>query len=156
MASGASGCDASVEINTESPFRDNIKQILSTRDFSLNIDKTLRRKIKGCKQVKGEYECTGGGITGTMDTATFELFRSVCTTFYSGLPPEEGTCKINISQDKEKKAIVKQTYRFRRIVDGCGIRYTINLYSTNNRLLINKKDIDTLMDRHLPLLHEIM
>ena len=135
---------------------DNIRQILSTRDFSLNIDRALRRKISGCKQVMVEYECTGGGITGTMDTASFELFRAACTKFYSSLPSEEGTCEIDFSQDKKRKAVVQQTYRFRHGVDGRVTGYTINLYSTNNRLLINGKDIDTLMVRHLPILHEIM
>ena len=103
-----------------------------------------------------EYECKGGGITGTMDTATFELFCAACTKFYSSLPSEEGTSLIDFSQDKKRKAVVQQTYRFRHGVDGRVTVYTINLYSTNNMLLINGKDIDTLMVRHLPILHEIM
>lgn len=156
MAAATSVCDETNRNESETQATDNIRHIFSTRDFSLNIDRALRRKINGCKQVRVEYECTGGGITGTMDTATFELFRSACTEFYSDLPPEEGTCEIDFSQDKKKKAVVQQTYRFRHIVDGLETGYTVNLYSTNNKLLINGKDIDTLMDRHLPVLHEIM
>ena len=34
--------------------------------------------------------------------------------------------------------------------------YTLNLYPTNNRLLLNGKDIDSFMNCHLPTLHEIM
>ena len=34
--------------------------------------------------------------------------------------------------------------------------YTVNLYPTNNRILINGKDVDRFMDKHLPLLHEMM
>ena len=119
-------------------------------------NRVLRRKISGCKQVMLEYECTGGGITGTMDIASFKLFHAACTKFYSSLPSEEGTCEIDFSQDKKRKALVKQTYRFRHSVDGRVTGFTINFYSTNNRLLINGKDIDTLMVRHLPILHEIM
>ena len=156
MAADTSGQENISENEFESHVNSNIRQILSTRDFSLNIDRTLRRKINGCRQVQVEYECTGGGITGTMDTATFELFRSACTKFYSGLPSDEGSCEIDISQDKKKKAVVQQTYRFRHVVDTKTTGYTINLYSTNNRLLINGKDLDTLMERHLPILHEIM
>ena len=29
-----------------------------------------------------EYKCTGGGINGRMDTATFELFRSACSKLH--------------------------------------------------------------------------
>ena len=36
------------------------------------------------------------------------------------------------------------------------IRYTVNLNPTNNRLLINGKDVDRFMDIHLPLLHGMM
>ena len=55
--------------------RDNVEHIFSTRDFSLNIDRALKRKINACKEVRVEYDYTAGGITGSMDTATFELFR---------------------------------------------------------------------------------
>ena len=86
------------------PTNDNIRQILFTRDFSLNIDRALRRKVSGCKQVMVEYECTGGGITGKMDTASFELLRAACTKFYSSLSSEEGTCEIDFSQVKKKES----------------------------------------------------
>ena len=33
---------------------------------------------------------------------------------------------------------------------------TVNLYPINNWLLINGKDVDRLMDKHLPLLHEMI
>lgn len=103
-----------------------------------------------------EYEVTGGGITGHRDTATFELFRRACTTIYSRLPVEEGRCVIDLSQDKKKKAMVQQTYRVRRTVEDGEVGYTLNVYPTSNKMLLNGKDVDTFMDKHLPRIHEVM
>ena len=70
--------------------------------------------------------------------------------------PKRVHVKLTLVKIRKKKAVVQQTYRFKHAVDGRVTGYTVNLYSTNNRLLINGKDIDTLMDRHLPVLHEVM
>ena len=77
--------------------------------------------------------------------------RSSIVVYY----PKRVHIKIDIGKIR-KKAVVQQTYRFKHVVDGRVTGYTVNLYSTNNRLLINGKDIDTLMVRHLPVLHEVM
>ena len=59
--------------NVHKPQQMNITHVLSTRDYTLNVNRALRNKINACKEVKVEYELTGGGITRSMDTATFEL-----------------------------------------------------------------------------------
>lgn len=44
------------------------------KQFELNLDKTLAKKIEAAKRdVVVEYEFTNGGIVGTTDAATFEL-----------------------------------------------------------------------------------
>ena len=92
-----------------------------------------------------------------MDTASFELFRAACTTFYSRLPPEQGSCEINKSEDKNRKAVVQQTYKVRcEVGHDQSQGYTINLYTTCIRILINGKKIDLFMDKHLPAIHELM
>lgn len=103
-----------------------------------------------------EMDVRGGGVTGVLDTATFELFRSACNSFYGEFPPTEGTCTIDSYDDKKKKTVVQHMYRIKGIENDTQIGYTINLYPTNNRLLVNGKDVDRFMDSHLPLLHKIM
>ena len=66
--------------------------------------------MQGCEQVNVDYEVKAGGVTGTLDTASFELFRLACTEFFNKMPPEEGRCVIDYSEDKLKKALVQQTY----------------------------------------------
>ena len=111
-----------------SPDKNNVVVVSSERGYTLNIDKVLRKKIAACRQVMAEYEVTGGGITGRMDTATFELFRAACSKLYREFPPEEGFCKIDNSDDKKGKAVVQHTFRVYRVIDENRIGYTINLY----------------------------
>ncbi|MES9884384.1 MAG: hypothetical protein ABW185_26350 [Sedimenticola sp.] len=131
------------------------RQVHTNRNYNLNIDRALKMKIKSCTAVKTNYEVTGGGITGIMDTARFELFRSACTAFYSDLPPTEGYCVMDLSSDKQGKAVVQQTYKIRDCEqNGQPAPYTLNLYTTNNRILINGKGTDKFITEHLPLIHE--
>ena len=135
-----------------SPSRSNVVCVSSARDYSLNIDKVLKKKIAAYRQVMAEYKCIGGGITGRMDTAAFDFFRSACSKLYREFPLEEGFCKIVDSDDRKGKAVAQHTFRVSRTVGENQIGYTVNLYPTNNRLLINGKDVDRFMDNYLPLL----
>ena len=147
--------NGSVSANTS--HNDNVTHMNSTKGYTLNIDRALRNKINACRQVRVDYNITGGGITGEMDTASFELFRAAYTTFYSRLPPEQGSCEINMSEDKNRKAGDQQTYKVRcEVGHDQSQGYTINLYTTCNRILINGKKIDLFMDKHLPAIHELM
>ena len=131
----------------------NSTQVITRRKYALNISKVLRNKIEKCEKVAVEYEVTSGGITGAMDTATFELFRAACTTFYKQIPATDGKCVNNKSFDKHGKAMVQQTYFLKRQVNGNETGYTLNLYPTKNKMLLNGKDVDWFMDSHLPEIH---
>lgn len=142
--------------NTNTP-RDNVQHIETSRPYTLNIDKALKKKMDKCSTVKVSYKYTGGGIRGDMDTASFELFRAACSNYFSNLPQSEGTCILDVTDDKKKKAVVQQTYKIRRSAeDNYIIGYTINLYTTNNSILINGKDIEHFMTKHLPAIHQLM
>ena len=144
------------QTNPATPADSNVALVETKIDYSLNINKALKKKIAACKQVKAEYEYTGGGITGRMDTATFELFRTACSKLYREFPPDEGHCTVIDTDDKHRKAVVQHTFKVSRMIGENSVSYTVNLYPTNNRLLINGKDVDKFMESHLPLLHQMM
>ena len=89
-----------------------------------------------------------------MNTASFELLRLACTEFFRDLPPEEGRCVTDYSEDKRRKALVQQTYRV--TIPTFETMYTLKLYPTNNTLLLNRKNYDKFIDDHLPVIHQIM
>ena len=130
--------------------------VLTTKYYSLNIDKTLKAKLSACDSVSVSYEVKGGGVTGIMNTASFEIFRAACSTYFKNFPALEGKFIINISENKKHKAVVQQTYKVVRQQEGLDISYTLNLYPTKNSLLLNGKDTDRLIDSHLPTIHQVM
>ena len=126
---------------------------VSTRNYTLDINRALKRKLQGCKLVNVDYEMKAGGVTGTLDTASFELFRLACTEFFRSLPPEQGRCVTDFSEDK-RKYLVQQTYR---ITSAAAERlYTLNLYPTNSTMLLNGKFYPKFIEDHLPVIHQIM
>ena len=90
--------------STDQPITNGNAQVYSTKTYTLNINKALRHKINSCDRVHVEYEVTGGGITGVMDTGTFELFRLACSVFYKNLPKAEGRSVIDYSEDHNRRA----------------------------------------------------
>ena len=52
----------SVSANTS--HNDNVTHMNSTKGYTLNIDRALRNKINACRQVRVDYNITGGGFTG--------------------------------------------------------------------------------------------
>ena len=90
--------------------------------------------------MKVEYEIKGGGVTGILDTARFGLHLILHVTDYS--------------EDKQKKALVQQTYR---VTSPTSERmYTLNLYPTNNTVLLNGKNYDKFIEDHLSVILQIM
>ena len=54
------------------------RQILAATNYTLNINRALRKKLQSCKEVLVEYDYTNGGVRSKLDTATFELLDSAC------------------------------------------------------------------------------
>ena len=79
--------------------------VSSARDYSLNIDKALKEKIAACRQVKAEYEVTGGGITGRMDTATFELFDQHVADYTGNFHLRKDIVRLRILTIKREKPL---------------------------------------------------
>ena len=62
--------------------------ILTATNYTLNIDRTLKKKLQSCNEVMVDYEYTGGGIRGKLDTATFELLVDSYTQLMSTISME--------------------------------------------------------------------
>ena len=145
-----------ISIDNTSMSQDNTAQTTARKNYTLNKTKTLKTKIEKCEKVFVDFNVTGGGITGKMVMATFELFRSACAELFNDLPPTLGRCVNHKTFDKYQKALVQQTYFVKRDVNGVEVGFTLNLYPTNNKRLLNGKDVDQFMYKHLPKIHQIM
>ena len=112
MSDETNQCGATADSERQTvnnPTSSGIVQVSTVRNYNLNINKTLRRKLESCELLHVDYKVTGGGITGCLDTASFELLQLACSLFYKELPKHEGRCVIDIIDDKKRRAVVQQT-----------------------------------------------
>ena len=70
-------CSDNLDQNTTSQTHANLVQINREKQFSLNIEKALEKKILATKREEQfEYNQTGGGIVGNADAITYELVKN--------------------------------------------------------------------------------
>ena len=129
----------------------NVQNTCSSRDYTLNPDKVLLKKLNAAKRQQVEYLTTGGGIKATMDAVSFELFKFACYDYYHTF-----NSKFNVKNDvsKDNKGnTVQHTYS---VTLNDSTSYTVNLYPTRCSLLINGKATAQFIETDLPEIHKLM
>lgn len=124
------------------------------KTYTLNPEKTIKKKIDATKRVSIEYNATGGGITAKMDAASFEMFKFACEKHFTDLSTQSNERMVNLDKSVDTKGnIVQFTYSMRSDTDSL---YTLNLYTTKCTLLINGKSTKQFLDIDLPSIHKLM
>ncbi|CAC5384311.1 unnamed protein product [Mytilus coruscus] len=120
-------------------------------NYTLNIGKSLKKKLESTKVTEITYSKTGGGITGKLDAITFELFLYACETYYKNsldiLDFSKTTATDNVGNN------VQITYS---ITDTTKKSFTINAYLTKCTLLINGKNSERFELCDITEIHSIM
>ena len=107
----------------------------------MNIDRALAKKLQATQRTfNTNIEVKEGGITLTADAATFELLKEATLSIFN-----ENISKIT---DKTGKNIVQFTVRV-------GTSYTINIYTTTSRFLINGKHVNRFLESDLLQIYEL-
>ncbi|CAC5421254.1 unnamed protein product [Mytilus coruscus] len=73
------------------------KEVTYTKSFTLNIEKSLTKKLNSAKRNQISYKCTGGGFTAELDAVTFELFLNACEIYYSQSTQTFSDVKTDVS-----------------------------------------------------------
>ena len=69
-------------------------------NYTLNIEKSLRKKLESTKRPEIVYTQTGGGVTAKLDAVIFELFNHACEVYYKNTS-EILNFKKTVATDKE-------------------------------------------------------
>lgn len=124
-----------------------------TNDYTLNIEKSLKKKLESTKRTEITYELTNGGITAKLDAVTFELFIYACEQYYS---IQTSNCEYSKSVATDKAGnTVQYTYHISRKQPESS-NFTINAYLTKCSLLINGRNCEIFCDKDLDNIHNIM
>lgn len=122
-------------------------------DYNLNIGKALTKKLKATQRARTlQYRYTSGGIVITADAVTFKLFKMAAMAYYEGIKKEGVEVYIQPYQDKSG-ATVQYTAKIKKPKNP---QYTVNIYTTQSKLLVNGKGSDILTRVDAPKIQEIV
>lgn len=103
------------------------------------------------KRVKNrKYKYTDGGFVGTASAATLGLIKHATLQLYSQCPSGKGSAHITFITDNSKQFHVQHTIRVSEKNDRA---YTINLYHTTSKMLVNERNIEKFMQDDLRDIH---
>lgn len=123
----------------------------SVYNYTLNISKALHKKLEATKRsINVEYKFTDGGVVLTSDTVTFELFRIATLSYFGSLPETKGQVHIREITDKSHSTVVQHTIKV--ILDNNS--YTVNIYNTTSRLLVNGNGANSFVINDIPNIHK--
>ena len=97
-----------------------------------------------------KYNYTDGGVVGRADAATFELIKHATLQLYSQYPSGKGSAHITFITNNSKQFHVQHTIRVSEKNDR---GYTINLYHTTTKMLVNGRNIEKCMQDDLRDIH---
>ena len=83
----------------------NINNIQRCRDYTLNPDTALLKKLVAAKRQHIEYEYTDAGIKASMDAVSFELFRFSCDEFFKTADDSRVSVKIDSAKDNKGNVV---------------------------------------------------
>jgi hypothetical protein len=121
--------------------------------YTLNITKALHKKLEATKRnLKVEYKYTNGGIVLTADAVIFELLGLAILNYFANLPDILGQANISKITDKSQATIVQHIIKV--ILNNAS--YTINIYNTTSRLLVNGNGANHFIAKDSPSIHKIV
>ena len=65
--------DSQQQPDSNLPLSPSTVHVTTVRNYNSNINRTLRRKLNACDVVQVDYNVTGGGITGTLDSSCLDF-----------------------------------------------------------------------------------
>ena len=123
------------------------------KNYTLDITKGLYKNLEATKRnLNVEYKYTNGGIVLTADAVTFELLRLATLNYFEKLPKIIGQANIRKITDKSQATVVQ--YIIKVIVNNAS--YTINIYNTSSRRLVNGNGANLFIDKDIPSIHKIV
>ena len=90
-------------------------------------------------------------MVGVADAATFELLKEAALEFYSNYPC--GKAEIKKTTDKKGKNVVQFVIQ---VQTHNNESYTLNLYTTTSKMLLNGRDTQVFVEHDLPEIHHIV
>ena len=116
------------------------------KSYTLNIQKSLAKKLEATKRTSVVYSMTDGGLTIQADAASFELLKEAIMQYLKSFPAAKVEYKLTSSKDTGGNYVqitVKVTFL------ESGESYTVNMYLTRSSFLVNGKSVSRFLQTDL-------
>lgn len=123
--------DAAMVTSADSQSDDSVTEI---RQYDLNKQKAMTKKLSATEEASFTTEITGGGVKLCFNAGMYELFRVAADELFMS-DSMKTKCKKVIVKDKNKIAVVETKYKVRVK----NAHYMMNLYHTTCNCLVNGK-----------------
>ena len=129
------------------------KPLERNKTYTLNKNSALNKKIDACqRELLTTKIAQGGNIVLDLSSSTYELVKNNIPKFYA--TNQDYTAVLTTSKD-ENNLIVEEIYRIKNRLKNGSIgkynKYTINMYHTKSRMLVNGREATTtFLNTHLP------
>ncbi|KAH3737520.1 hypothetical protein DPMN_044113 [Dreissena polymorpha] len=114
-------------------------------DYTLNLKKSLQKKLDSTDQDDVIIYETGGGFRLLLNTGMYELFKIAADQFFTNNTLQFKCCKVPV-HDRQGN-LVETQYKLSSGRQGI---YTLNLYHTKSSCLINGENAHQFTEIHLP------
>lgn len=123
--------------------------------YKLNLEKSLEKKLEASRRIRNfSYDFKDGGVVFEADVATYELFRLTALSFYNDIGPGR---EINMTKmtDCTGENVSQLTIR---VFDSVANEkeYTVNMYHTTSRVMVNGRNVGKFINEDLEKIHEII
>ncbi|KAH3825294.1 hypothetical protein DPMN_127167 [Dreissena polymorpha] len=114
----------------------------------------LRNKLEAAQRAQVvSYELSEGNIVFSADAVVFELIDIALSQYFNKLSEQNCNVKVTDTFDNTGDSRTKRVYR---VVNADGARYTLNVYVTTSRFLLNGKDCKKVLEDDIPNINAIV
>ena len=131
------------------------------RDYVLDRKRALEKKMISClSDVKVSDTLKEQNHIYCMSTAMYELYKSETIGFYqSRVDDDRHNFKVKVTHitDSSNAHVETQIKVHQKTSRGCGhVKFTVNLYHTTNRVMVNGKNTDLFLKDHELIVKSIL
>ena len=128
------------------------------RDFTLNMDRALKKKLNACNaEYKIYSECKSGNYVFVFSTAMYELYRLKSAEHFDTVKSDENAnIKVVYKDcvDRSGATVELQMKIYKK--SNNRLKYTINMYHTKCKLLVNGREAHLFNLEHAKISDYIM
>lgn len=131
---------------------------LCQRDYTLNMDKAIQKKIDACSlEFKVQSEQKGENFVFCFSTAMYELYRNALVEHFETMKNEtQKNIKIEYKDcsDKSGATVESQIRIFQK--NGKKLKFTINMYHTKSKVMVNGKEAHRFSQEHFSITTRVL